>query len=179
MAEHNATTSALQSVVCLQAAAADFCSLLAHPPVDAAAGAAYAALTTAQYKIWSSPENITTNDEVAMGMKHAALLYAAFSTALGRLLEMPDSATTAEAVSQATNVSAPISCPNVPSRDQLPLALGEWCVPAAGQPGRTADTRDNERDCSDPYAAYVQWCAPALCHTLGPKSHYLQVRLTQ
>uniref|UniRef100_A0A383VV87 Uncharacterized protein n=1 Tax=Tetradesmus obliquus TaxID=3088 RepID=A0A383VV87_TETOB len=136
--------------------------------------AAYAALTTAQYKIWSSPENITTNDEVAMGMKHAALLYAAFSTALGRLLEMPDSATTAEAVSQATNVSAPISCPNVPSRDQLPLALGEWCVPAAGQPGRTADTRDNERDCSDPYAAYVQWCAPALCHTLGPKSHYLQ-----
>jgi hypothetical protein len=110
-----------------------------------------------------------------MGLQYVALLHAGFSKALGRLLDMPDDSTTVEMVSQASDNTTSVSCPNVPIINDLPLVLDEWCVPVSGESGRTADTGDNERSCSDPYTAYVQWCAPALCHTLGPKSHYLQV----
>jgi hypothetical protein len=111
-----------------------------------------------------------------MGYFFVALLHTSFTKALGRLLDMPDSAVTVEMVNAATNTSVPLSCSKVPSRGELPLVLSEWCVPVPGQAATTADAGDVERNCGDPYAAYVQWCAPAVCHTLGPKTPYLQVR---
>jgi hypothetical protein len=110
-----------------------------------------------------------------MGYFFVALLHASFSKALGRLLDMPDSTVTVEMVNAATNTSVPLSCNNVPSKAQLPMVFSEWCVPVHGQERTTADEGDVERNCGDPYAAYVQWCAPEVCHTLGPKSPYLQV----
>jgi hypothetical protein len=112
-----------------------------------------------------------------MGYFFVALLHASFSKALGRLLDMPDSTVTVEMVNAATNTSLPLSCNSVPSKAQLPMVFSEWCVPVSRQEQTTADEGDVERNCGDPYAAYVQWCAPAVCHTLGPKSPYLQVRL--
>jgi hypothetical protein len=136
----------------------------------------HAGMTAARYRLYSAPEDVLSEQQIKMGYFFAALLHASFSKALGRLLDMPDSTVTVEMVNAATNTSVPLSCNNVPSKAQLPLVFSEWCVPLPGQERTTADEGDVERNCGDPYAAYVQWCAPAVCHTLGPKSPYLQVR---
>ncbi|KAF6265970.1 hypothetical protein COO60DRAFT_1633364 [Scenedesmus sp. NREL 46B-D3] len=133
----------------------------------------YAALTAARRRL-TAPKVVLNDQQQKVGLMYVALLHAAFTKALGRLLEMPDFSTTVEMVNAARNTSTPLNCSRVPSKEELPLVLSEWCVPVPGQPAVTADDGDVERNCGDPYGAYVQWCAPALCHTLEPKSRYLQ-----
>lgn len=133
------------------------------------AGAATAATAAALARIQAAPiDELPSNDDLKAGLQAVAKIQASFGVVLGRLLGMPDDALTVESVDPRTNQTTSIDCTGVPQKDDLPMVLSDWCRVRGSQ------VTDNTKDCPDSYQAYMDFCAPALCQTLGPKTPYLQ-----